>query len=113
MIAALYVDPGGCYSNIPGVDVWGIGRDARCYAGPYPVVAHPPCQRWGKYWHGSTRKPHQFSMGDDGGCFFHALWAVRTFGGVLEHPAHSHAWDKEWFNLTKPPRGGGWVGGCR
>ena len=28
MIAALYVDPGGCYSGLPGVDPWGEARDA-------------------------------------------------------------------------------------
>jgi hypothetical protein len=29
------------------------------------------------------------------------------FGGVLEHPKDSHAW--EWFGLNKPPIAGGWV----
>lgn len=100
MIAALYVENGGCYYGLDGVDPWDITRDARLYAGPHPVVAHPPCQRWGRFWHGSTRKPHQYRLGDDGGCFAAALWAVRTFGGVLEHPAHSHAWAK--FGLSKP-----------
>ena len=71
------------------------------------MVAHPPCQRWGRFWHGSTAKPHQFEMGDDGGCFAAALDAVRAFGGVLEHPADSHAWSA--FGIPKPPRGGGWI----
>lgn len=106
MIAALYVDGDGCYGGLPGVDVWDETRDARAYAGPHPVVAHPPCQRWGRFWHGSPRKPHQFTMGDDGGCFAAALAAVRQWGGVLEHPADSHAW--EAFGLTAPPRAGGW-----
>lgn len=106
MIAALYVDAGGCYSGMPGVDPWPAARDARCYTGPWPVVAHPPCQRWGRFWHGSTRKPHQFQMGDDDGCFGAALTSVRTWGGVLEHPADSHAWAA--FNLIKPKRGAGW-----
>jgi hypothetical protein len=38
-----------------------------------------------------------------------ALAAVRKWGGVLEHPADSHAWDPEWFNLAKPSREGGWI----
>lgn len=106
-IAALYVETGGAYYDRPDVDPWDEVRDARCYAGPYPVVAHPPCQRWGRYWHGSTRKPHQFKLGDDGGCFAAALAAVRRWGGVLEHPADSHAW--QTFGLNRPDRGAGWV----
>lgn len=107
MIAALFVEDGGCYFGLDGVDPWPEARDARFYDGPFPVVAHPPCQRWGRFWHGSPRKPHQFKLGDDDFCFASALWCVRSFGGVLEHPADSHAWS--WFGLTKPPRDGGWT----
>lgn len=107
MIAALFVDPAGVYAGLPGVELWGEARDARTYAGPWPVVAHPPCKRWGRFWHGSTRKPHQFKLGDDNACFATALASVRLWGGVLEHPADSHAWDR--FELSRPPRGGGWV----
>jgi len=108
VIAALYVETGGCYYGQPwAVDCWDEARDARLYAGPWPVVAHPPCQRWGKYWHGSTRKPHQFKLGDDGGCFAAALASVRQWGGVIEHPQDSHAWAA--FGLAKPPRSGGWI----
>jgi hypothetical protein len=107
MIAALYVETDGGYFGLHGVDPWDADRDARLYPGPWPVVAHPPCQRWGKYWHGSTRKPHQYKLGDDGGCFAAALASVRKFGGVLEHPRDSHAWER--FGLNKPPRAGGWV----
>lgn len=107
-VAALFIEPEGCYAGLPGVDPWDEARDARKYAGPHPVVAHPPCQRWGRFWHGSTRKPHQFQLGDDGGCFAAALEAVNRFGGVIEHPADSKAWDA--FGLMKPPRHGGWVG---
>ena len=42
-VAALYVEPDGPYSNLDGVEVWDEARDARTYAGPHPVVAHPPC----------------------------------------------------------------------
>ena len=108
MIAALYVEPAGTYVNHPGVDPWDEARDARSYAGPHPVVAHPPCERWGRFWHGSPRKPHQFKLGDDGGCFAAALASVRQWGGVLEHPADSQAWAA--FGLRRPQRGGaGWV----
>jgi hypothetical protein len=107
MIAALFVEKNGCYYGLPDVDPWDEERDARLYAGPHPVVAHPPCQRWGRFWHGSTRKPHQFALGDDGGCFASALDSVRRFGGVLEHPADSQAWPA--FLLRRPPRDGGWI----
>lgn len=107
MIAALFVEAGGVYADLPGVDPWPVDRDARQYAGPHPVVAHPPCQRWGKFWHGSTRDPHRFKLGADAGCFAAALTAVRSWGGVLEHPADSHAWT--YFGLAKPSRDGGWA----
>ena len=103
MIAALFVEANGCYFGLPGVDPWDITRDARLYPGPHPVVAHPPCERWGRFAEGSmTRKVH--TTGDDGGCFASALASLRRWGGVLEHPAHSKAWDA--FGVTKPPRAG-------
>lgn len=105
-VAALYVETGGCYYNLLGVDPWDETRDAREYRGPHPVVAHPPCQRWGRFWHGSTRKPHQYRMGEDGGCFAAAMTAVRNYGGVLEHPCDSHAW--KFYGLTPPWRSAGW-----
>jgi hypothetical protein len=107
MIAALFVETDGGYFGLPGVEPWDIQRDARLYQGPHSVVAHPPCQRWGKYWHGAPNKPHQYKLGADDGCFESALASVRAWGGVLEHPAHSHAW--ETFGLNKPPSKGGWV----
>lgn len=105
-IAALYVETGGVYSDLPSVEIWDETRDARCYTGPFPVVAHPPCQRWGRYWHGAPNKPHCYRMGEDGGCFAMALTSVRNYGGVLEHPAYSHAW--QFFGLNIPPKVG-WV----
>lgn len=107
-IAALYVQVPGAYTGLPGVDPWGEARDARRYTGPHPVVAHPPCARWGRYWHGSPSKSHQFALGDDGGCFEAALEAVRRWGGVLEHPSTSLAF--KYYGITAtPPAGGGWV----
>lgn len=106
MIAALYVERDGCYYGLPDVDPWDEDRDARRYTGPHPVVAHPPCKRWGKFWHGSTAKPHQFRLGEDQGTFAAALTSVRNYGGVLEHPADSHAFG--WFGLPLPIRCRGW-----
>lgn len=103
-VAALYVEKNGSYFGLEAVDPWDEERDARLYAGPHPVVAHPPCNRWAKPMAFVNQTRYGHKVGDDGGCFEHALWAVRTFGGVLEHPAHSAAWDA--FALPKPARGG-------
>ena len=111
MIAALYVDPRGSYAGLPGIDLWDAARDARRYAGPHPVVAHPPCQRWGKLWAGQPlhikRTGERKIKGADGGCFAAALASVRQWGGVLEHPWGSHAWPH--FGLNTPSRFGGWI----
>ncbi len=47
-------------------------------------------------------------LGDDEGCFARALWSVRAFGGVLEHPEASHAW--RYYGLERPVHSGGWTG---
>ena len=105
-VAALFVEPDGVYYGLEGVDPWDEKRDARLYRGPHPVVAHPPCGRWGRYWGGGPSVRERRKMGDDEGCFAAALWAVRTFGGVIEHPEASHAW--RWFGLPRPTMCGGW-----
>lgn len=107
MIAALFVESSGVYANLESVELWDASRDARLYNGPFKVIAHPPCERWGRYWGGGPSARVKRIKGDDGGCFLAALEAVRRFGGVLEHPEASAAWDA--FGLKNPPRAGGWV----
>lgn len=115
IVAALFVQEDGCYANREDIDAWPESRDARLYFGPYPVVAHPPCQLWGSLaavnyarWGGEHNRP-----GNDGGCFVSALGCVNQFGGVLEHPAKTKAWDAH--GLVRPtghgwmPSGKGWV----
>ena len=113
LIAALYVHTDGCYYGLDGVDPWGIHRDARLYAGPDPVVAHPPCNVWCQLAY-MNQKRYGHRVGDDLGCFAKALCAVQDFGGVLEHPANSYAWPAHC--LQRPLRGswqrcidGAWV----
>ena len=106
-IAALFVQKNGPYFDVRQVDPWDEERDARNYNGPWPVVAHPPCARWGRYWSGGPSSPKRYELGDDGGCFAAALAAVRRWGGVLEHPKDSLAWDR--FGLQKPSPGEGWI----
>jgi hypothetical protein len=107
VIAALFVQTGGCYFGLPDVDPWDEKRDARLYSGPWPVVAHPPCNRWinfaalnFKRYGGEHNRP-----GNDGGCFTSALASVRRWGGVLEHPAESRAFTAHG---VPPPLGVGW-----
>lgn len=102
-VAVLYAYADGPYAGLDGVDVWDVTRDARTYAGPHPVVAHPPCSRWCQLAHVNQKRYGQ-RVGDDGGCFAAALASVRRWGGVLEHPAFSYAWPA--FNLPRPRRFG-------
>lgn len=106
-IAALYVLADGPYAHLPDVEVWDVTRDARRYPGPYPVICHSPCARWGRYWSGGPSASVRRTLGDDDGCFAAALEAVRRWGGVLEHPEASHAWS--FYGLCRPPRQGGWI----
>ena len=107
-VAALFVETNGVYSTLPKVDCWGVERDALRYRGDEPIVAHPPCHLWTNLanvnfarWGGAHNRP-----GNDGGCFRVALASVRHNGGVLEHPAGSHAWP--FFGLRRPNNDGGW-----
>ena len=101
MIAALYVEPEGVYYGLPGVGPWDEARDARKYAGPHPVVAHPPCDRWHML-SAVNNKRWGFVINEDGGCFASAVEAVRRFGGVLEHPAETRAFNHH--GLGRPER---------
>ena len=110
MISVLFVETNGIYFNDSRVDPWDVERDAFGFKGKNKVICHPPCKRWGRFWGGGPThhgKPSQRIMGDDNNCFAHSLWAVRTFGGVIEHPEASHAW--RWFGLKTPPQKGGWI----
>lgn len=126
-VAALFVDDSehGVYPRLLGADAcYGEthGRDAREYAGPGPdpVVAHPPCNlwvnmaavNWKRY---GRQRPAWYPGGDDGGRFAAALRAVRAYGGVLEHPASTHAWAHHAIARPigySPARRDGWTA-CR
>lgn len=83
-VAALYVDPKGPYPNL--TPYWyDEERDARTYAGPFPVVAHPPCGPWGKLRHLCKYQDPVLAL--------RAVEQVRQAGGVLEHPEFSRLWD--------------------
>lgn len=83
-VAALYIDPRGPYPSMPGVECWDEQRDARTYAGPHPVVAHPPCGPWGAL--------RALCKNQDATLAPIAVEQVRFHGGVLEHPRGSRLW---------------------
>lgn len=94
------------------LDLWPESHDARSYAGgPYPVVAHPPCNRWCCSLSRLVESQHpndpQYAVGADGGTFASALAAVRRGGGVLEHPACTYSWAAH--GLQRPSTKGGWL----
>jgi hypothetical protein len=94
-VAALYIDPRGPYPKLLGPELcWDEKRDARTYAGPWPVVAHPPCGPWGRLRH--------LYRGSEHDCAPLAAAQVRAFGGVMEHPAGSLVWKSKARPLPLP-----------
>lgn len=80
-VAALWVSERGPYWRMePAVQCWGRFRDANLYAGPWPIVAHPPCGPWGKYRHNCHQRR------EDG---IRAMALVERWGGVVEQPVGS------------------------
>lgn len=84
-VAALYVDPLGPYPKLVE-HWWDEQRDARTYAGPWPVVAHPPRGPWSALRH-LHKKAGQGELG------LLAIEQVRKWGGVLEQPSSSRLSD--------------------
>ena len=85
-VAALFVDRHSVYKSLKNVYCWDARRDALTFPGGMPIVAHPPCRAW------STLR--RFAHPDPGEpeLTLWALYMVRTFGGVLEHPRGSALW---------------------
>lgn len=90
-VAALYVDPRGPYPKMAGVEPWDERRDARQYAGPHPIVAHPPCGPWGRLRAMNRHQPRELAL--------IAVEQVRRYGGVLEHPSGSLLWRERHLPL--------------
>lgn len=80
-IAVLWTERRTLYWQLwPRVEIWGRGRDARKYAGPHPIIGHPPCGPWGNY------KAVCRQSKEDG---IIAMRLVHEFGGVIEQPIGS------------------------
>lgn len=103
LASVLYARQDSVYKSLCS-DVWDIDRDARHYNGPRPVVAHPPCRAWGRL--RAFAKPRS----DEKALAYHAVHAVRTWGGVLEHPTASTLWEAASLPLPGDGRDdfGGW-----
>jgi hypothetical protein len=104
-VAILFARVDSIYKTLEGVDVWDAERDARNWPGDMPLVAHPPCRAWGRL--RQFAKPRE----DEKNLAVQAVQAVRTYGGVLEHPAESSLWPDQMlpFPGRAPDRFGGWT----
>lgn len=101
-VAVLFARADSVYKDLPGTDVWDALRDALRWPGGAPVVAHPPCRAWGRLRKFAKPRPGEREL---------ALWAVdqiRTYGGVLEHPASSLLWAEK--PLPEPGQVDAWGG---
>lgn len=96
-VAALYVlAESSPYRELDDVDLWPEARDARGYRGPAPGVFHPPCGPHSKKWSHASKKPWEEPLAP------FAVWQVRMFGGILEHPAESLIWSRPELGLPLP-----------
>jgi hypothetical protein len=85
-IPVLFCMPRTIYHTFPQCDVYDEARDAFTYPGGLPVIAHPPCRLW------SRMKAFSTAPETEKQTAWFALDMVRTYGGVLEHPADSSFW---------------------
>jgi hypothetical protein len=83
-VVVLWVRDDSPYRSMGGVHCYGVLEDAYSYAGPWPVVCHPPSGPWGKY--------KAVSKQDPGGGLW-AMWLVGQYGGVVEQPVGSRLFD--------------------
>lgn len=85
-VIVLFAEKNSIYRKL-GCDVWDAERDALNWHGKEPAIYHPPCRLWSKLSPFSTADPIEKYL---------ALWSVnkvRSYGGILEHPAQSKLFD--------------------
>ena len=89
-ISALFVSGRSIYKHLPGVEAFDRKRGVQSFDGKTPIIAHPPCRCWSKYFASQARPVDREAEMELG------RWAVRTVmqcGGVLEQPAKSALWE--------------------
>lgn len=80
-VAVLWCEPRSNYWELlQRCEVYTERKNARTYAGPFPVICHPPCGPWGKY------KANCHHSKEDG---ILAMQFVHQWGGIVEHPVGS------------------------
>lgn len=85
-VAVLWTAPRTLYGELwPLVDCWQEKRDARRYAGPWPVICHPPCGPWGRFSWKCKRQSKEHGI--------LAIEFVHRWGGVVEQPVGSQLFD--------------------
>lgn len=87
MVAVLFARRDSVYKSFAGLDVYDEARDARTWPGGCPVIAHPPCRGWGRLRGMANPAEGELDLAR------FAVDAVRSYGGVVEHPAFSLLWD--------------------
>jgi hypothetical protein len=92
-VTVLFCQKNSIYKRM-GCNVYDEDRNSLSWMGSEPAIYHPPCRLWSKLKHLSTADPIEKYL---------ALWAVnkvRSYGGILEHPAYSSLFN--FMNLPKP-----------
>lgn len=102
-VAVLFARHDSVYKSLPGTDVWDETRDALKWLGGAPVACHPPCGKWGRLRKFSKAPESEKDLGR------FAVRAVRSSGGVLEHPALSTLWGDQ--KMPAPSKGRDEFGG--
>ena len=95
MVTVLFCTENSIYKKL-GCNVYDKNRDALSWSGKEPAIYHPPCQLWSRMKYFSTAPESDK---------YYALWSVnkvRSYGGILEHPAASSLFNL--MNLPKPGR---------
>jgi len=80
-VSVLWVHNRSPYRTFVGDEfLWCVDRDARRYSGPWPVICHPPCGPWGKYWRNCYHSRVDGEL---------AMDFVHRYGGIVEQPVGS------------------------
>ena len=104
-IAALCVSGRSIYKHLEGVTCYDSRRDMRRFAGPEPVIAHPPCRHWSKFLGHQAKSLDPKAEMDLG--LLCARLVIRN-GGILEQPAGSRLWNAAGLPMPNEPAKGPW-----